>query len=155
MCSFTNKSYILQLYTNIYNYYLQVLKELKRRFTNKSYKDFLNENLFMCLHLLRISRLLLSKFLCWLSRMQSFSVRHKSQVLMPPLYGWPCFRIVHFKLNGMFCSLSSQTFLDNSVLSLCDSCLKELVCALYLLLNVCSVSPIYWNWEFSVCNVAS
>ena len=85
---------------------------------NKYYNDFLNKNLFICRHLFKISRLLFSKFLCLLVRIQSFSVRHKSQALIPPLYGWPCFRIVHFRLYGVLSSFNSQIFFDNSVLSL-------------------------------------
>ena len=72
----------------------------------------------MCLHLFKISLLLFSKFLCLLVKMHSFSVRHKSQVLISPLYGWPCLRIDHLKLYGTFNSFNSQTFFDNSVLSL-------------------------------------
>ena len=100
------------------------------------------------------SFLLFNKLSPLFKMMWSFSVRHKWQSLVPPLYGCACWIIFHDTLYGSCLSFNSHIFLESSVWFRSFSSLKELVCALKRVLKVFSVSPIYLCSFFS-CSTAT
>ena len=88
------------------------------------------------------SFLLFNKLSPLFKMMWSFSVRHKWQSLVPPLYGCAYWIIFHDTLYGSCLSFNSHTFLESSVWFRSFSSLKELVCALKRVLKVFSAQYI-------------
>ena len=99
--------------------------------------------LFLCLHLLPMSLLLLMflGFLMFFS-MYSFSDVHRSHVSWDGFWVVHFFKIFHFML-GVGCRLLSQIYCESVVLVLLFISLKLCIWLLYLVLNSPSVAPIY------------
>ena len=68
---------------------------------------------------------------------------HKLHVFVLVEYDFPLSMIAHFIECCMFLSFSDHMYWLSLVAFLLSSCLKVLVCPLYLVLNVLSVSPMY------------
>ena len=106
--------YLSSLKTKIYESWLQCVKHFKHKyfkfdmsdalkknelmyFINYYFLKNLNVSLFMRLHLETNSSLLLSSDSGSASMIASFSVKHRSHFLVPPVYGWALQAIDHLR----------------------------------------------------------
>ena len=107
------------------------------------YVTSLRKFFFLCkVHLFPMSVLLLSDFgLFRFLTMNSFSLRHKLQVVCPVLYAWLLAMISHFICDGS--SDFSRTWAARVVDLFVRGYRKEDICWLYLPLKSFIVSPMY------------
>ncbi len=107
----------------------------------------------LCRHLLANSFLLLSVDISGLQMMYSFSLRHRLHLLLAGEYGLPLSIIFHAIVYSVPLSFSDQMWWLRVVAFLWRLLLKLLLCALYRVLNVLLVSPMYVSLLLLSCLV--